>query len=41
MYREGDVTVVFWQEGSVVCVLAANGDAGAAIKLAYAKAVRV
>jgi hypothetical protein len=42
VYREGDVTVVFWQEeGGVVCVLAANGDAEAAIRLAFAKAVRL
>jgi len=40
VYREGDVTIVFWQEGSVVCVLAANGSAEAAIRLAFAKAVR-
>ncbi len=40
VYRDGDVTIVFWQEGSIVCVLAANGDAEAAIRLAFAKAVR-
>jgi anti-sigma factor RsiW len=41
VYREGDVTLVFWQEvGRVVCVLAANGEPEAAIKLAFAKAVR-
>lgn len=41
VYREGDVTMVFWQEGRVVCVLAANGDAESAIRLAFAKAIRV
>ncbi len=41
VYREGELTVVFWQEGPVVCVLAANGDPEAAIRLAFAKAVRV
>jgi anti-sigma factor RsiW len=41
VYRDGDVTLVFWQEGPVVCVLAANGDPEAAITLAFAKAVRV
>lgn len=41
VYREGDLTVVFWQEGTVVCVLVANGDSEAAIKLAFAKAERV
>jgi anti-sigma factor RsiW len=41
VYRIGDVTLVFWQEGAIVCVLAANGDPEAAIRLAFAKAVRV
>ncbi len=41
VYHEGDVTTVFWQEGPVVCVLVANGDREAAIRLAFAKAVRV
>lgn len=40
VYRVGEVTVVFWQEGDVVCALAANGDAEAAVSLALAKAVR-
>jgi anti-sigma factor RsiW len=40
VYRVADVTLVFWQEGAIVCVLAANGDAEAAVKLAFAKAVR-
>lgn len=41
VYRQGSVTVVFWQEGDVLCALAANGDVEAAIRLAFAKAVRV
>ncbi len=41
IYRAGGLTLVFWQEGSVVCVLVAEGDAEAAIQLAYAKAVKV
>ena len=41
VYREAEVTLVFWQEGRVVCVLAANGDPDAAVELAFAKAVRV
>ncbi|MGH7569158.1 MAG: anti-sigma factor family protein [Gemmatimonadales bacterium] len=41
IYRSGGLTLVFWQEGSVVCVLAADGDPEAAIQLAYAKAVKV
>jgi anti-sigma factor RsiW len=40
VYRVGEVTVVFWQEGEIVCALAADGDAEAAVKLAFAKAVR-
>jgi hypothetical protein len=32
---------VFWQEGDVLCVLVADGDTEAAIRLAYAKAVKV
>ncbi len=41
VYRERDLTVVFWQEGPVVCVLVANGDYESAIRLAFAKAVKV
>lgn len=41
VYRDGDVTLVFWQEGRIVCVLAANGNPDAAIELAFAKAVKV
>lgn len=41
IYRAGDVTLVFWQEGEVVCVLIADGDPEAAIQLAYAKATKV
>jgi anti-sigma factor RsiW len=41
VYRDGDVTVVFWQEGEIACALAANGDPEAAVKLAFAKAVKV
>ncbi len=41
LYRDGDVTLVFWQEGAVVCVLAAEGDPETAIQLAFAKAVRL
>lgn len=40
VYREADVTLVFWQEGPVVCVLAAEGDPEAALELAFAKAVK-
>ena len=40
VYRAGNLTLVFWQDGSVVCVLASDGDSEAVIQLAYAKAVR-
>lgn len=40
IYRAGALTLVFWQEGSVVCVLATDGDPDTAIELAYAKAVK-
>jgi hypothetical protein len=41
IYRTADVTLVFWQEGTVVCILVADGDPETAIQLAYAKAVTV
>lgn len=41
VYQRGTLTLVFWQEGEVVCVLAAEGPPEAAIQLAYAKAVKV
>jgi anti-sigma factor RsiW len=41
VYRSGGLTLVFWQEGAVVCVLAADGDPEQAIQLAYAKAIKV
>jgi anti-sigma factor RsiW len=40
VYRTAGVTLVFWQEGSVVCVLATDGDPEAAVQLAYAKAIK-
>ena len=41
VYRSGAITLVFWQEGSVVCVMAADGDPEQVIQLAYAKAIKV
>jgi anti-sigma factor RsiW len=41
VYREAEVTVVFWQEGKVVCVLSGTGDPEAILALAFAKAVKV
>ena len=38
VYSRGSVTLVFWQEGAVVCVLASDGEPGAAVDLAAAKA---
>ena len=41
VYRVGTVTVVFWQEGGVVCVLASSMPLEEVVQLAFAKAVRV
>ncbi len=41
VYRERELTIVFWEEGDVVCVLVADGDPESAIQLAFAKAVKV
>jgi len=41
VYRTADLTLVFWQEGPVVCVLATDGDPEEAVQLAYAKAIKV
>jgi len=41
LYRDGDLTVVFWQEGAVVCVLVGDGDPETVVNLAYAKAVKL
>jgi anti-sigma factor RsiW len=41
VYRTGELTLVFWQEGAVVCVLASDAESEAVIQLAYAKAVKV
>lgn len=40
VYRAGELTLVFWQEGEVVCVLASDASPETVIQLAYAKAVR-
>lgn len=39
IYREGDVTVVFWQEGAVVCVLAGDFGEREVVALALEKAM--
>lgn len=41
IYRVNGMTLVFWQEGAVVCVLASEGNTDEVVQLAYAKAVRV
>jgi anti-sigma factor RsiW len=40
VYRSGGVTLVFWQEGAVVCVLASDAEFEAVIQLAFAKATK-
>jgi len=41
VYRARGLTLVFWQEGAVVCVLASDAESEAVIQLAYAKAAKV
>lgn len=41
VYRVSRMTLVFWQEGAVVCVLASEGNTDEVLQLAYAKAVRL
>jgi anti-sigma factor RsiW len=41
VYDEAGVTLVFWQEGDLVCVLAGEGPPEDVIQLAFAKAVKV
>jgi anti-sigma factor RsiW len=41
VYALEAVTLVFWEEGRVMCVLAAQEDPAAALELAVAKAVRI
>src|SRR6266851_3184827 len=41
VYRVSGMTLVFWQEGAVVCVLASEGNTDEVVQLAYAKAVKV
>jgi len=41
VYRLEGLTLVFWQEGDVVCVLVSDTESEAVIQLAYAKAIKV
>jgi anti-sigma factor RsiW len=40
VYHLGDVTVVFWPEGPVLCALAGRGDPEALVQLAFGKAMK-
>jgi anti-sigma factor RsiW len=40
VYRSGALTLVFWEEGDIVCVLVSVGDPDAVVQFAYAKAVK-
>ncbi len=39
IYRSGTTTAVFWQEGTVVCVLVSDIPSGDVVQLAFAKAL--
>jgi hypothetical protein len=41
LYQMKGTTLVFWQEGAMVCVLAGDADLETIVQLAFAKAVRV
>lgn len=41
VYRRGGTTVVFWEEGAIVCALASNLPASDVVGLAAAKAMRL
>src|SRR5213593_121160 len=41
IFQEHGLTIVFWMEGSVVCVLVSDAPGEAVVQLAYAKAVKV
>ncbi len=40
IYRRGERTLVFWQEGAITCVLVGDGPSEAVIQLAFAKAMK-
>jgi anti-sigma factor RsiW len=40
VYHQGDVTVVFWPEGPVLCALAGRGEPEALVQLAFGKAMK-
>lgn len=41
VHRVQGITLVFWQEGEVVCVLASDADSESVVQLAFAKAVKI
>ena len=41
VHRSAGSTIVFWQEGEVVCVLVSDVPAEDVVQLAFAKAMRV
>lgn len=41
VFQRGGTTLVFWQEGSIACVLASDADREQVIQLAFAKALRI
>jgi anti-sigma factor RsiW len=41
VFRSGELTLVFWQEGDIICVLTADGDPETVVQFAFAKAVKV
>lgn len=40
LYQVGGITLVFWPEGGVLCVLVGEGDPEALVQLAFAKAMK-
>jgi hypothetical protein len=41
VYERDGRTMVFWEEGDVVCVLTSDAPAQAVIDLSFAKAVKI
>jgi anti-sigma factor RsiW len=41
IYRAGELTLVFWEEGEVTCVLASDIDPEEVVQLAFAKAMKI
>ena len=41
IYHRRGLTLSFWQEGSVICVLVSDGGSEQVVQLAFAKAMKV